>query len=99
MGSFDRYIEKNTPGEPAFPFMLRTEEADIQIKTLMAGQYQQAILIHRYFRQLLVSGGRLVMQIKISLQTIHNEIAWAEHLPTVSVLSAKNGKNSQTLEG
>ena len=83
--SFDRYIErKKLQADQRVFIYVGTEEADDTDKTLMAGNIKQAYIDSSlsYFRQLLVSGVDLAnIQIKIKSGAIHNEIAWAEHLP------------------
>ena len=80
-----RYIERKTLQADQRVFIyVGTEEADDTDKTLMAGNIKQAYIDSSlsYFRQLLVSGVDLAnIQIKIQSGAIHNEIAWAEHLP------------------
>jgi len=83
--AFDRYIErKKLQADQRVFIYVGTEEADDTDKTLMAGNIKQAYIDSSlsYFRQLLVSGVDLAnIQIKIQSGAIHNEIAWAEHLP------------------
>ena len=78
------YERKKLQADQRVFIYVGTEEADDTDKTLMAGNIKQAYIDSSlsYFRQLLVSGVDLAnIQIKIQSGAIHNEIAWAEHLP------------------
>ena len=83
--AFNRYIERQLldPDQRIYIYV-GTEEADDTDKTLMAGYIKQAYLDSSlsYYRQLIAGGVALEnLALEITSGALHNEEAWAAHLP------------------
>lgn len=83
--AFDRYIDRQElDSEQRIFIYVGTEEADDTDKTLMAGNIKQAYIESSlsYYRQLIAGGVELDnILLEIASGAVHNEEAWAAHLP------------------
>ena len=92
--AFDRYITRqNLLDDQRVYIYVGTEEADDTDKTLMAGNIKQAYLDSSlsYYKHLIAGGVDLEnLYIHIQSGAEHNEVAWAENLPTCLRFFAEN---------
>ena len=92
--AFDRYIHRRKLDQDQRVYIyVGTEEADDTDKTLMAGNIKQAYLDSSlsYYRNLIAGGVELNnLMIHVQSGAEHNELVWAENLPTCLRFFAEN---------